>query len=48
MLHAKYIKKLEQMQIAYDRETAHGDNYSVQQKWNEELSKEVATLGIYD
>jgi hypothetical protein len=47
MLHGKYIRKLEQMQTTYDEETAHGDNYHAQQRWNEEVSKEVAALGIY-
>ena len=48
MLHGKYMKKLEVMQAAYDEETAHGDNYHAQQRWNEELSKEVAALGVYN
>jgi hypothetical protein len=47
MLHGKYIKKLEQMQAKYDEETAHGDNYEAQQRWNDYLTKEVAFLGVH-
>ena len=46
-MHSKYIKKLEAMQAQYDEETAHGDNYAVQQKWNARLSDEIASLGVY-
>jgi hypothetical protein len=46
-LHTKYIKKLDEMQTRYDKETAHGLNYAAQVNWNERLSTEVASLGVY-
>jgi len=46
-LHGQYIKKLSAMQEAYDEETAHGDNYAVQQEWKHRIASEVSGYGVY-
>ena len=41
-------REMNRMQEQYDRETAHGMNKSVQEKWNRLIDEELRVFGVID